>query len=79
MKKNENMDVSNLIEEFEWAMNILNSVSSRKQLPSAQNCFQLWKKKYSNYQLNVIGRLSVVYKNYFQRKEEELGVIKNFD
>ena len=77
MKKNKNMDVSNLLEEFEWTMNILNSVSSKKQLPSAENCFELWRRKYSNQTLSIIGRLSVVYRNYLERKQKELGVITN--
>ena len=77
MKKNRNMDLSNLIEEFEWTINVLNSVASKKQLSCAENCFELWKKKYSNYTLNIISRLSVVYKNYLERKQKELGVITN--
>jgi len=71
LNKNENMKFSELIEEFNWVLSVLNSVESRPQLPQAENCFELWRKKYSDY-TNMIGRLSNVYRINLKHKEETL-------
>lgn len=72
MDKNENMKFSELIEEFNWVLSVLNSVESRTQLPQAENCFELWRKKYSDYTNIIIGRLSNVYRINLKEKEETL-------
>ena len=63
------MRFADLMDEFTWVMNVLNSVDSRKQLNSARNLYNCWRQKYNNF--NVI-ELYREFEIEFFNKEESL-------
>ena len=69
MLKTENMRFANLMDEFKWVMNVLESVNSRSQLGSARNLYNCWRNKYNNF--NVI-ELYREFEMEFMDKEENL-------
>jgi hypothetical protein len=46
LSKNKDMRFANLMDEFNWVLNVLDSVNSRKQLKCAYNLYTCWKNKY---------------------------------
>ena len=69
MLKPEDMRFANLMDEFKWVMNVLDSVNSRKQLTGARNLYNCWKNKYNSF--NVI-ELYREFEMEFMDKEENL-------
>jgi hypothetical protein len=43
------MRFTDLMDEFKWVLNVLDSVDSRKQLKCARNLYYCWKNKYSDF------------------------------
>jgi hypothetical protein len=69
LSKNENMKFADLLDEFNWVLNVLNSVNSRKQLLSARNLYNCWRNKYQ--ELNKF-ELYTKFEQEFINKEESL-------
>jgi hypothetical protein len=43
------MRFADLMDEFKWVLNVLDSVDSRNQLKCARNLYNCWRNKYDNF------------------------------
>jgi len=71
--KNENMRFADLMDEFKWVLNVLDSVDSRKQLKCARNLYMCWKNKYINF------HVSELYKKFEEKFSDKEESFFNFD
>lgn len=68
-----NYDISLVVKEFDWVIKNLESIDHQNQIPSIENLFNSWQKKYSCERLdNIISDLQFYFRKKLERKEKKL-------
>jgi hypothetical protein len=68
-----NLQISKAIQDFEWILKVLESSENENHMDCVLKCFQLWEKKYSEFQnasteKKVIERLKGNFWSLFKNK-----------